>query len=69
MQTLGGNSPGTAGSGGVFLGGVACDDALKAFLTELSDQRTSNNTLGEAWVLYQIGDIYRDARRFQQAGG
>jgi tetratricopeptide (TPR) repeat protein len=53
-------------SGGSFLG-VKCDVALKAFQTELSEQRAVNNMLGEAWVLYQIGDIYRDARRYQEA--
>lgn len=67
MQSVGGASSGTSGSGGVFLGGVTCDVALKAFQTELSEQRTANNMPGEAWVLYQIGDIYRDSRRYQQA--
>jgi tetratricopeptide (TPR) repeat protein len=56
----------TMQSGGSFLG-VKCDVALKAFQTELSEQRAVNNMLGEAWVLYQIGDIYRDARRYQEA--
>jgi tetratricopeptide (TPR) repeat protein len=67
MQSVGGASSGTSGSGGVFLAGVTCDVALTAFQTELSEQRTANNMLSEAWVLYQIGDIYRDSRRYQQA--
>ncbi len=67
MQGLGGNNPGTAGSGGVFLGGETCENALNAFLAELSMRRATNEMLGEAWVLYQIGDIYRDSRRYQLA--
>lgn len=67
MQTIGGGTDGTSGSSSIFHGGEACDVALEAFLTELSEQRSSKNMLGEAWVLYQIGDIYRDSRRYQQA--
>ncbi len=67
LQSLGGNNPGTAGSGGVFLGGENCESSLNAFIAELSERRTKNDMLGEAWVLYQIGDIYRDSRRYEQA--
>ncbi len=67
MQTIGGEDPGTSGSSGVFLGGETCEKVLKAFEAELTERRSANDVLGEAWVLYQIGDSYRDARRYQQA--
>jgi tetratricopeptide (TPR) repeat protein len=67
MQSVGGGTSGASGSGGSFRGGETCDVVLKAFQKELSEQRTANNMLGEAWVLYQIGDSYRDSRRYQQA--
>ncbi len=67
MQSLGGDNPGTTGSGGIFLGGETCEKVLNAFVSELSERRSTSDMMGEAWVLYQIGDTYRNARRYQQA--
>ena len=67
MQSLGVGTTGTAGGGGLFLGGEKCENVLNAFIAELSERRSTGDTLGEAWVLYQIGDAYRDSRRYQLA--
>lgn len=67
MQGGGGGNSGTSGSGGSFLGGETCEKVLNAFVAELSERRSTSDMMGEAWVLYQIGDTYRDSRRYQQA--
>lgn len=56
----------TSGGGGNF-NGHKCDEALKAFLDELSSKQAEKDTLGEAWVLYQIGDIYLETKRYKDA--
>ena len=67
MQNGDDGGSGTAGSSGIFLGGKSCEEVLNAFTAELSERRSTGDMMGEAWVLYQIGDTYRDSRRYQQA--
>ena len=66
MQTIGVKNPNKSGSSSVF-GVQNCNEALEVFVNEVSLRREAKDIFGEAWVLTQIGDIYWELKKYQEA--
>lgn len=66
MQDGSSGASSTSGNTGIF-STQNCGKALEAFFGELSSSRAAKNMLSEAWILYQIGDIYSETKRYKEA--
>ena len=44
-----------------------CEQSLNGFLKELQFSREAKDTFGESWILTQIGDIYWELKKYQEA--
>lgn len=66
LQTQENGNVAKSGQGG-FYTTHNCAVALDKFLSELSARKENKEVLGEAWVLYQIGDIYVEVNNEEKA--